>query len=83
MVKTIDILALKFINKNINSDNVLMILQHLTFLHQKESVTDPPLDFLDRINGTVGDQQSLKQSSSDKERYYKSIAIFLRISSPS
>jgi len=57
MVKKIDYLALKFINKNISSDNVLLVLQHLSVLNHRESVAEeecldttpsaPPLELLD------------------------------------
>ena len=57
MVKKIDYLALKFINKNISSDNVLLVLQHLFVLSHRDSVTEeefldttpsaPPLELLD------------------------------------
>jgi len=58
MVKKIDYLALKFINKNINSDNVLLVLQHLFILNHRDTITEeqnyydvtpsaPPLELLD------------------------------------
>ena len=57
MVKKIDNIALKFINKNLHCDNVLMVLQHLYVLLGKDDPQDvlhedvfpsaPPLEFLD------------------------------------
>ena len=40
MVKKIDILALKFIRKNLTVNDSLMILQHLYFLHGDENGRD-------------------------------------------
>ena len=40
MVKKIDILALKFIRKNLTVNDSLMILQHLYFLHGDENGCD-------------------------------------------
>ena len=58
MVSRINNLALKFINKNANSDNVLMILQHLYVLHQREHEDEevhytpsaPPLELLEQVD---------------------------------
>lgn len=59
MVKRIDDLALKFINKNINSDNVLLVLQHLLILNQRDMLNEdefydptpsaPPLELFDQL----------------------------------
>ena len=60
MVKKIDDLALKFINKNINSDNVLLVLQHLLILNHRDTNTEeefydptpsaPPLELFDQLD---------------------------------
>lgn len=59
MVKKIDYLALKFINKNISSENVLLVLQHLFVLNHRDTITEeeflditpsaPPLELLDTL----------------------------------
>jgi len=59
MVKKIDDLALKFINKNINCHNVLLVLQHLFILNQRDKIIEeefydstpsaPPLELFDQL----------------------------------
>eukprot|EP00090_Calanus_glacialis_P010433 TRINITY_DN18816_c0_g1_i1.p1 TRINITY_DN18816_c0_g1~~TRINITY_DN18816_c0_g1_i1.p1 ORF type:complete len:363 (-),score=123.14 TRINITY_DN18816_c0_g1_i1:261-1349(-) len=59
MVKKIDDLALKYIKKNINSDNVLLVLQHLLILNHRDTITEeeffdptpsaPPLELFDQL----------------------------------
>ena len=46
MVKKIDNIALKFINKNLTRDNVLMVLQHLYVLLDKYNPQSSPEDVL-------------------------------------
>ena len=60
MVKKIDDLALKFINKKVNSDNVLLVLQHLLILNHRDTITEeefydptpsaPPLELFDQLD---------------------------------
>lgn len=81
LVPRINSLALKFINKNANSDNVLMILQHLYVLHRKESQEEeeeeevhyapsaPPLELLDQ---DLAPSVSTHRADVDKERHQKS-----------
>ena len=77
LVSRINTLALKFINKNANSDNVLMILQHLYVLHQKESQdagvqyapSAPPLELLEK---DLAAGVSNNRPDVDKERHHKS-----------
>ena len=59
MVKKIDDLALKYIKKNINSDNVLLVLQHLLILNHRDTINEeeffdptpsaPPLELFDQL----------------------------------
>ena len=74
----INSLALKFINKNANSDNVLMILQHLYVLHQKDREEDesytpsaPPLELLDETLARYV-SNTINRPDVDKERHHKS-----------
>jgi len=46
MVKKIDNIALKFINKNLTRDNVLMVLQHLYVLLDKDNPQNSPEEVL-------------------------------------
>ena len=78
LVSRINSLALKFINKNANSDNVLMILQHLYVFHQKETEDEevyyapsaPPLELFDQ--DLVGSVSNNTRPDVDKERHQKS-----------
>ena len=78
MVSRINNLALKFINKNANSDNVLMILQHLYVLHQKDREEDesytpsaPPLELLDETLARYV-SNTINRPDVDKESHHKS-----------
>ena len=76
LVSRITRLALRFINKNANSDNVLMILQHLYVLHQKETEDEevhyapsaPPLELLDQ--DLVPSVSNNSRADVDKERHH-------------
>ena len=88
LVNRINSLALKFINKNANSDNVLMILQHLYVLHQKETEDEevyyapsaPPLELFDpdlvassgSSSSSSNNNNNNNRSDVDKERHHES-----------
>ena len=81
LVNKIDTLALSFVNKNVTSDNVLMVLQHLYVLHQKDSeVRDvpsaPQLGLLEKNAEVTGEQPQPPGTTSDKERCQKSSSSF-------
>ena len=75
LVNKIDTLALSFINKNVTSDNVLMVLQHLYVLHQKDNEekevhfmpSAPPLELLDGNDEVTGEQLHTQVPVSHKE----------------
>ena len=81
LVSRISRLALRFINKNANSENVLMILQHLYVLHQRNREDEeglshfapsaPPLELLEQdLGGYVINTNN--RADLDKERRQKS-----------
>ena len=74
----VETLALKFIKKNISSDNVLIILQHLYVFHNRDGEDSdlhyepsaPPLELLERneeVSGGQGDNLQSPAPTSDKE----------------
>ena len=79
LVSRITRLALRFINKNATSENVLMILQHLYVLHQRNREDEeghfapsaPPLEVLEQdLGGFVGNNNN--RPDLDKERHHES-----------
>ena len=81
LVSRITRLALRFINKNATSENVLMILQHLYVLHQRTSEDEeghfapsaPPLEVLEQdLGGFFSSNNNNYRPDLDKERRHKS-----------
>ena len=85
LVSRITRLALRFINKNATSENVLMILQHLYVLHQRTSEDEeghfapsaPPLEVLEQdLGGFFSSNNNNYRPDLDKERRHKSHTKF-------